>query len=125
MIDGFQPYGDSLGGYKGGQREFIVVNVRFERFNAGYDDFDILGFFLTSYTDDNYFEYDTKAFSNQPLEPFRLYYPEKETKSMAFEVMVASHNFILCYGITPGISAVTGKISSWCGAQGYEFKFGD
>lgn len=123
-IEGAQPYEKRLEGNTEGYKEFMVVNLQFERFNPGYDVFDNSGFFLTSYTDDNYEEYQVKMSEIEPLELFRLNYPEKVTKSIAFVVMSNSHNFVLCYGITPGIY-VSGEIASWCGAEGYEFKFGD
>jgi len=123
-FEGMQPSDGRLGGYTDGFKEFIVVNLQFERFSTGYDEFDISGFFLTSYTNDNYFEYDVKKIPSQRYEPFTLNYKEKVVKSIVFEVMSNSHNFVLCYGFTPGIYE-SGVIASWCGAEGYEFKFGD
>jgi len=123
LIDGMQPSGRKLGSYTEGNRDFIVVNLQIERVTPGYDDLFLSSFYLTSYTNENYWEYEAKN-PDQRFESFRINYQEKVLKSIAFEVMSNSHSFVLCYGFSIGTN-FSGEITSWCGAEGYEFKFGD
>jgi hypothetical protein len=123
-IDGEKPFGERLGGYRGGYTEFIVVELQLQRFSPGYEDFALSDFWLSSYSDNEYLEYKADIFPYQEFDVVRVYYQEKTTVSIAFEVMPSSHNFILCYQTSVGIDS-SGKIKLWCGANGYEFKFGD
>ncbi len=123
-LDGVKPFGERLGGYKGGYTQFLVVELQFERFTQGYDKYDLTDFWLYSYSNDGYLEYGADQYLYNSPRIVQVYYQEKIPVTIAFEVRPESHNFIMCYqfGVATDFS---GKIVSECGSLGFQFKFND
>ena len=123
-LDGTKPFGERNGGYKAGFTQFLVVELQFDRFTPGFDDYEMSGFWLWAYTDDGYVEYQAESYLYKALNMIRVNYQESVHEIIAFEVTPESHNFIMCYHF--GIAmAPSGNIVSECGATGHQFKFGD
>ena len=123
-LDGTKPFGEWNGGYEGGFTQFLVVELQFERFSPGYDEYNLSHFMLYSYTDDNFIAYQADLYLFQLPRMVSVYNQEKVRKSIAFEVTPEAQNFILCYGF--GVAQdESGKIVGECGSLGYQFKFGD
>lgn len=123
-INGVKPFGERLGGYRGGYTQFLVIKLQFERFAQGYDEYDLTDFWLSSYSTDGYLEYGADQYLFDSPRIIRVYYQENASVTFAFEVRPDSHNFIMCYQTSVGVD-FSGKIVSECGPYGYQFKFGD
>jgi hypothetical protein len=123
-LNGVKPFGEWNGGHEAGFTQFLVVELQFDRFTPGFDDYEMSGFWLWAYTDDGYREYQADQYLYKSLNMIRVNYQETVREIIAFEVTPESHNFIMCYH--SGIAvAPSNKIVSECGSTGYQFKFGD
>lgn len=111
QIDGNRPNGEVHGGYKGGFTQFLVIELQFERYSQGYDDFDASSLWLWALREDNSIDYGAEKYEYHKYKSVRIYYEETVKEFIAFEIIPSSNKFKLCY--------------QQCGPYGFQFNFGD
>lgn len=122
-IDGNRPYSETNGGYRAGYTQFLVLELQFDRYIEGYDDYDFKSFWLWALGDDGKVDYLGK-YPPHDMKQVRVYYQETIKESLAYEISPKHRNFILCYKFGIGIGN-SGKMAYECGSMGYQLKFGD